>query len=56
MKHFESTDHRSEQFLFMYRICFSHQQKDDRNRNVWTYPISPRLSRVVREYRHLPKL
>ncbi len=56
MKHFESTDHRLGQFLFMHRICFSHQRKDDRNRNVWTYPISPRLSRVVRECHRLPKL
>ena len=60
MKYFETTDRRLEQFLeqflFVHRIRFSHQRKDDCRRNVWAYPISPHLRRVVREYRRLPKL
>ena len=56
MKCFETTDRRLEQFLFVHHIHFSHQRKDDCRRNVWAYPISPHLRRVVREYRCLPKL
>ena len=56
MKYFETTDRRLEQFLFVHHIHFSHQRKDDYSRNVWVYPFSPHLRRVVREYRCLPKL
>ena len=56
MKYFETTDRWLEQFLFVHRIQFSHQRKDDCSRNIWAYPIWTHLRRAVREYRRMPKL
>lgn len=53
MKLFSTDERRLEQFLYAHLIRFDSQRKDARGYTVWEYIITPRLLRVVQEYRDM---
>lgn len=53
MKLFTTDERRLEQFLFAHLIRFDRQRKDERGYTVWEYAVTPRLLRVVQEYRDM---
>ena len=53
MRMFVTDERRLEQFLFAHLIRFDNQRKDRRGYTVWEYRVTPRLLRIVEEYREM---
>lgn len=53
MRAFATDERRLEQFLFAHLIRFDRQRKDERGHTVWEYRVTPRLLRIVKEYREM---
>lgn len=52
-KNFVTTNQKLEQFLFVHRIYFKSQRKNEDLLNEWTYERTPRLEEVVAEFRRI---
>lgn len=50
---FVTVNQKLEQFLFVHRIYFKSQRKNEDLLNEWTYDRTPQLEEVVAEFRRI---
>lgn len=53
IKEFITANQKLEQFLWMHRITFIRQRKNDDCLNEWVYEWTPLLEEVVAEFRRI---
>lgn len=50
---FVTANQKLEQFLWMHRICFKTQRKNEDLMNEWIYQRTPELEEIVEEFRRI---
>lgn len=53
MEEFVTANQKLEQFLFMHKIRFKSQRKNDDLLTEWVYDVTPLLEEVVAEFRRI---